>query len=651
MRLISVCALVWVASVAGVATQSSRPATAAITGVVLDGGTGSPIEGALVYLVRDGSPVSGRAPRQLTDAQGRFAFTQLLPSDSYTLTASRAGYFASTYGRDFNTGASPARPITLTDGQWFAGARVTMWKSSAIAGVVTDEAGEPVVNAFVRVLPLLRIAGRDHLAAGTVAITDDRGAYRLAGLMPGRYLVQVPSVQATALASSGDAAVGGVPPQLEASMRASGRQPPLPMALDHDPLGRLIIGRYAVPPPPVDGRLMVYPITFHPNVTAVEHATVIEVGAGQDRTAIDIRLTPVPTTRISGTVDGPADALRSLVLRLLPAGLEDLGIGSEAGVAAVAPDGSFVFLNVPIGSYTIDASRYVSQYSLTTAGVFSGAPVLPASPGQPQSWSSNGVEAAPPGTSFMVQSAQSSGATMFGQRSIVVDGPPQTGVVVTLREPGTLTGRVVVEQDPKSTAKPPESFPIVLEPANGSPRLGKARNAPRALSGLAPDELSIENVLPGQYLLRSDGYREWVIKSVAWQGRDYLDLPFDAAATQHFTGVVVTMTNALPTITGVVRDDRGVTDAAVIVFPANPNGWRNYGLSPPRIESAMAGADGRYSIRTPPAGEYFVIAVARRFVDAWLDPVFLKTAAPLAQRIQLRWGETTSQDLRVQEVR
>ena len=54
-----------------------------------------------------------------------------------------------------------------------------------------------MVGAYVRVLPQVLIAGRTQWLAGAVAVTDDRGAYRIAGLGPGKYVVSVPSMQAT----------------------------------------------------------------------------------------------------------------------------------------------------------------------------------------------------------------------------------------------------------------------------------------------------------------------------------------------------------------------------------------------------------------------------------------------------------------------
>ena len=62
-----------------------------------------------------------------------------------------------------------------------------------IAGRVTDEHGDPVQGASVGVLQVRYENGRRMLAppraVAALVSTDDHGAYRLFGLMPGQYLV------------------------------------------------------------------------------------------------------------------------------------------------------------------------------------------------------------------------------------------------------------------------------------------------------------------------------------------------------------------------------------------------------------------------------------------------------------------------------
>ena len=176
----------------------STPAngTAALSGTVVDGATGRPVAGAIVNLQVGipGRPIQGPHGRQVSDSRGRFAFTDLPPAAGLTLTASRAGYFDGGFTPAGGPASEP-RSLSLADGQWLGGLRIRLWRPGAISGTLRDERGEPVVGVEVRAVAVIPIAGHERLASSAVALTDDRGLYRLAGLPPGRYLVAIPSVQ------------------------------------------------------------------------------------------------------------------------------------------------------------------------------------------------------------------------------------------------------------------------------------------------------------------------------------------------------------------------------------------------------------------------------------------------------------------------
>src|SRR5579871_3314783 len=165
---------------------ASAPATAAISGLVVDASTGAPVANAVV--------ATGAGPsirRQLTDAKGRFVIRGLPAIAGYTVSATKPGYFDARYGPK---SARLGKTISLTDGQWVRDVRIEMIRPGAIAGLVVDERGEPVVGVYVRVLAQMLVGGRPHLVAGGAVKTDDRGAYRLAGLPEGTFYVNVPSV-------------------------------------------------------------------------------------------------------------------------------------------------------------------------------------------------------------------------------------------------------------------------------------------------------------------------------------------------------------------------------------------------------------------------------------------------------------------------
>jgi hypothetical protein len=77
-----------------------------------------------------------------------------------------------------------------------------VWKYAVIGGTVVDEAGEPVVGVGVRALPRNVVGGRERfgnldVTPAPTAVTDDRGMFRLSQLLPGTYVVGIPSTQTT----------------------------------------------------------------------------------------------------------------------------------------------------------------------------------------------------------------------------------------------------------------------------------------------------------------------------------------------------------------------------------------------------------------------------------------------------------------------
>src|SRR6185503_15767461 len=110
---------------------------------------------------------------------------------------------------------------------------------AAIGGTVTDENNEPVVGIYVRALAIASIAGARQYAAGPIALTDDRGMYRIAGLPPGQYLISVPTVGASIPADSDKIVATATAPFA---------------SFDPDASARLVFGKYPLPPPAINGR-------------------------------------------------------------------------------------------------------------------------------------------------------------------------------------------------------------------------------------------------------------------------------------------------------------------------------------------------------------------------------------------------------------
>src|SRR5580765_4770297 len=178
--------------------------TGAISGVVTDATTGRPVEGAIVSLgVTTGGSIILTLPRVMTDPKGRFLFRDLAPSTKYYIRASHVGYAPARFGS-----SGPGLPsdrlsdveiktsddivtITVTAAQWVSDLQIKLWRLGTITGRVLDERGEPVVGVAVRGFSTAWLAGHSQLVGTDVVTTDDRGEYRLANLMPGKYAVSV----------------------------------------------------------------------------------------------------------------------------------------------------------------------------------------------------------------------------------------------------------------------------------------------------------------------------------------------------------------------------------------------------------------------------------------------------------------------------
>lgn len=276
-----------------------------IAGRVVDGASGRPIAAAVVAI--SGTSLIGAAaqpPRILTGADGRFAF-RTLEAGVYSVVATKGGYADGEPGRRRPGGTAP--PIVISDVERERDVTVPMWKYAAIAGTVTDEAGEPVVKLEVRAL--LRANGLRTYAVARTTFTDDRGAYRFGNLAWGDYVIA-------------------------ACPAASGRPS-------------------ATPPPVAGARTRIYPTTFYPRGAGVAQASSIAVAAGDDRAGIDMQLMPAEAARVSGLVLDEGSPLGKTILRMIPTDVGDVPADVVAPTSTSDGSGRFTFAGVVPGRYTL----------------------------------------------------------------------------------------------------------------------------------------------------------------------------------------------------------------------------------------------------------------------------------------------------------
>lgn len=79
--------------------------------------------------------------------------------------------------------------LEVMDGQLVEKIPFALPRGGVITGQVTDEFGEPLAGAQVSALRFRYMSGARRLMATGGGTTDDRGAFRIYGLIPGEYFV------------------------------------------------------------------------------------------------------------------------------------------------------------------------------------------------------------------------------------------------------------------------------------------------------------------------------------------------------------------------------------------------------------------------------------------------------------------------------
>jgi len=154
-----------------------------IQGVVLEQASGRPLARTVVRLDPVPQSSGAKAP-PLTIRAGRtghFVFLSVAPG-IYILNATRDGYFRAAYGQRLPIGRGT--PIEVTaDSTLFTELRLR--HKGALTGRVFDENGVGTAG-----IPVIAYRARLPLRSTGSATSDDRGAFRIHGLEPGKYWVR-----------------------------------------------------------------------------------------------------------------------------------------------------------------------------------------------------------------------------------------------------------------------------------------------------------------------------------------------------------------------------------------------------------------------------------------------------------------------------
>lgn len=534
----------------------------------------------------------------VADADGRFMLSGL-PAGRYSLLAKKGGHLTSSYGarRPGRAGTT----LILAEGQQLTDLRVALPRGGVITGTARLPGGEPLANTqVVAILASEATAGGRTINTARFD-TDDRGIYRIYGLMPGEYIIGVLPDLGRGEVQRRSAA------EYEDTVRAQ-------TALLRQPAGGAVESNL-----PPDVPTVGYAPTYFPGTTVAADAARVRVEAGEVREGIDIPVDTVRMSRISGVVRGVDGQPTQAVMMSADAAGPALPISASAGPRTGRPakDGTFVITNVAPGSYRV-----------TVRG--------------------GGVTLSPTG-----MSVSGDRQTEWAVADVVVQGSDVEGVLLQLQPGLMFSGSLAAagQGDPPATWKgarvavqPPRTGPAVV--LNGqlmggiSPRSAAVRDdGTFEVTGLQPATYEVVVTLPAPL------NKTWTVQSVRAGDRDLRDAPltFEQGSIRD---VRITVTDRRTELVGTFSSASGqaATDYYVVIFPADRTLW--HPLSP-RLRVTRPTANGGFSVPDLPAGAYRIAAVTDVEGDEWRTTAFLESIYDASIAVTVAEGQTTRQDIRI----
>ena len=238
-------------------TRPAQPATYRISGKVVDAHSGAALGRASVQI----ADVKERSESRTMTAgdDGEFSFDGVSPG-KYSLTAERHGYIEQSYEEhdQYSTAIAVGPGLNSED---------LVFKLNAegiISGTATDEAGEPIRGAQVRLFQDEDTNGVRTTRQRETVTTDDRGVYEISSLRPGAYFLVV----------TGHPWYAQRLRQMQTPGQTQDQDNTQSQNLD-----------------------VAYPTTFYPGVTDQDAATPIPIKGG-DRLQADITLAAQPAMRL-----------------------------------------------------------------------------------------------------------------------------------------------------------------------------------------------------------------------------------------------------------------------------------------------------------------------------------------------------------------
>jgi uncharacterized protein (DUF2141 family) len=575
-------------------TPRAAAGTGEISGVLSSSDTPpQPVRRAVVTISGDTLP---DARSVVTDDAGRFAFRQL-PAGTFSVRARKAASLEAKYGAV--RPGRPGSPIVLAAGEHRV-LGVTMFKGAAISGVLRAPDGTPASDMPVVAVDVLSQALPPFQTE--IFTTNDRGAYRIYGLMPGEYVVIATPVY------EGAGGLGAIPAgRMEAVLADLARR--------QSAVGT---SRGAPTAPDSPTRPVNYAPVYFPGTAFYSEATRIRLQAGDERDGVSFDVSYAPVATIAGTIVGDVPNLASTELSLVIPGPLLLHVPGLRGITSQPPNerGEFSYLNVAPGRYSIVARARRPQ---------------PASAAVP-------------------------GEQLFAVTEVDVRGQEVSGVILQLQPGGTLAGKVGFDASTASIPSDLTAFRVSLNQIGGtSTAFAAGTRVGTSLSSVAPatpnpdGTFRVAGVGPTAYTLSvqmpADLRQTWRLRSATIDGRDLLDEVIEGPSIA-LANVSVTLTDKRTELSGTFQSASGqpAVEYFMIAFSQDPQHWR---AGARRSQFTRPATNGRFVFSDLPPGEYFLAALKDLEIPAWQDPSFLEQAARVAIRLTVVEGQKTVQDVRI----
>jgi len=228
---------------------------------------------------------------------------------------------------------------------------------------------------------------------------------------------------------------------------------------------------------------------------------------------------------------------------------------------------------------------------------------------------------------------------------VTVTGTEPPLLELKLAEGARLAGRVRYEGVPGGPAPLINLAPLPID-RDLAPPLGDGWNSVE----LTPDDTFESQGVFGPTLLR-DLFQEadWYVKSVVIRGQEQVDTPFDFGTSGTFRDIDVLISAFGATVKARVMDDRAapVRNCTVMVFSTFRDRWS--ALSRWVKKTEYLSADGTFTVKGLPPGDYWVAAIERQdsTFEPTADPDLLDSLASRASRITLGEGQSQNLTLRL----